>query len=257
MVITAAGTGSQRSGVDSPQILAQATDAQPGGVSWVSQILVYHFGVPILFRPLRDDVRDLIRERIIDGSHAPGSRLVERTIAAELGVSRIPVREALQALVIEGFAVDRQTRGIAVRSYQPAQLVELADVGAALERVMIGSIASTADRTGLASLQTVLDDAQSAIDRDDRGAAVAANVRFHDVLGELGAGTIAHEVLMIVAQRRRWLLSQHIDAASIHAEHVELYEAIAAGDRPRAEQIAENHAQSTIAHALRKGTPQQ
>lgn len=47
-------------------------------------------------------VRDEIRLRIIDGRVPPGARLVERTLAADLGVSRVPVREALRDLVAEG-----------------------------------------------------------------------------------------------------------------------------------------------------------
>jgi DNA-binding GntR family transcriptional regulator len=206
---------------------------------------------PTSFRPLRDDVRDLIRERIVDGTHAPGSRLVERTIASELGVSRVPVREALQALVLEGFAVDRATRGIAVRTYSRGEIAELAGVGAALERVLVAGIIESATPSSLAPLRAVLDEAQAAIDRGDVAAAVAANGRFHDVLGSLGEGSMAHEVLAIVAQRRRWLLRQHSDPAPIHAEHVELFEAIAAGDTVRAQQIAEDHARTTVDNALR------
>ncbi|WP_344771158.1 GntR family transcriptional regulator [Aeromicrobium panaciterrae] len=204
---------------------------------------------PTPYRPKRDDVRDAIRERIISGARVPGSRLVERKIATELGVSRIPVREALQALVAEGFAVDRSTRGIAVRAYDAAEIAELAEVGAALERVLIGSM--TLDKEGLARLRAVLDEAKNAIDAGDAVAAVAANGRFHGVLASLGEGTIAYEVFATVAERRRWLLAQHSEPAPIHAEHLELYEALAAGDRARAQQIAEHHATTTVEHALR------
>ena len=47
------------------------------------------------FVPLRDRVRDEIRQRIIDGDYAPGCRIVERDLADQLGVSRVPIREAL------------------------------------------------------------------------------------------------------------------------------------------------------------------
>lgn len=206
---------------------------------------------PVSYRPLRDDVRDQIRDRIVDGTHPPGSRLVERAIAADLGVSRIPVREALQALVLEGFAVDRDTRGIAVRTYDAREIAELAGVGAALERVLVGQVVDDVTPERLEPLRAVLDEAQAAIERGDVAAAVAANGRFHDVLATLGEGTMAHEVLAIVSQRRRWLLAQHTDPAPIHAEHVELFEAIASGDRVRAQQITEDHARTTIENALR------
>lgn len=202
------------------------------------------------YRPLRDDVRDKLRERIVGGVYAPGGRLVERTIAAELGVSRIPVREALQGLVLEGFAIDRETRGIAVRSYSPAEIAELAEVGAALELVLVGTVATDIDANGLVRLRGVLDEAQQAIDSGDLATAIVSNARFHAVLAELGSGTIAHEILAGVSERRRWLLSQHSDPAPIHAEHVALYDALVDGDRTRAQQIVKNHAKTTIEHAL-------
>lgn len=202
-------------------------------------------------RTLREDVRDQIREGVISGEFYPGSRLVERTIAADLGVSRVPVREALRALVTEGFAVDRATRGIAVRAYNATELAELADVGAALERILVGSIAENINAGGLARLREVLDLAQNLIDTGHFPAAVAANAEFHEVLADLAAGTITHEVLGFVGARRRWLLSQHSDPAPIHAEHRALYEALADGDRTRAEQLVEAHAQTTTEHALK------
>ena len=205
---------------------------------------------PTTFRPLREDVRVRIRDSIVSGTYAPGSRLVERTIAADLGVSRVPVREALQALVLEGFAVDRDTRGIAVRAYEADEIAELAEVGAALERVLVGRVAHTGDAEQVGLLRSVLAEAQDAIDRGDTAAAVAANGRFHDVLTSLGEGTMAHEVLSAVSQRRRWLLAQHADPAPIHAEHVALVDAIEQGDRSRAQQITEDHARTTVAHAL-------
>jgi DNA-binding GntR family transcriptional regulator len=77
---------------------------------------------------LRALVRDKIRRRIVDGRVPPGARLVERNLAAELGVSGVPVREALRDLVAEGYAVNRATRGIAVRSYPEPEIDELFEI---------------------------------------------------------------------------------------------------------------------------------
>ena len=54
------------------------------------------------FAPEAERVAAVLRDQIIDGARAPGSRLVERDIAAEMAVSRIPVRDALRLLVAEG-----------------------------------------------------------------------------------------------------------------------------------------------------------
>ena len=53
--------------------------------------------------PLFALVTDKLRERILNGQYEPGERLVENKLSSELGVSRIPVREALRSLATEGW----------------------------------------------------------------------------------------------------------------------------------------------------------
>src|SRR5690606_1895705 len=62
----------------------------------------------------RYQVADQIRERIVMGEYPPGMRLIERTLATELGVSRIPVRDALNLLRGEGFVSSNPNRGMVV-----------------------------------------------------------------------------------------------------------------------------------------------
>lgn len=202
------------------------------------------------FRPLNLDVRATLRERIITGGYRAGERLVERRIAAELDVSRVPVREALHGLVREGFAVDRATRGIAVRHYDADEIAELAQVGAALESVLVRRLAARGPGDHLDSLAAVLADAGRAVDTDDLPAAVRANGDFHTALEDLATGTIVGEVLDTVGGRRRWLMRQHAEPAAIHAEHLALYAAIIAGDGDRAVRIVDAHAGTSISHAL-------
>ncbi|MCP2899127.1 GntR family transcriptional regulator, partial [Salmonella enterica subsp. enterica serovar Typhimurium] len=61
--------------------------------------------------PLFALVTDKLRERILKGDYEPGERLVENKLSAELGVSRIPVREALRALASEGLVLIEPRRG--------------------------------------------------------------------------------------------------------------------------------------------------
>lgn len=202
------------------------------------------------FRPLRADVRSAIRDRIVSGEYTPGQRLVERRIATELNVSRVPVREALHGLVLEGFAVDRATRGIAVRRYDEAEIADLAQVGAALESVLVRRLAENRRRDQLDRIAAALARADHALEQDDRPAAVAANADFHATLEQLAAGTVVGEVLDTVGARRRWLLRQHADPAAMHAEHVRLYEAIEGGDVELAVRIVDEHAATSTRHAV-------
>src|SRR5687768_11444608 len=76
---------------------------------------------------------DLIREAIMDGRLEPGARLKEERLAQDLGISRTPVREALQRLNTEGLVQARPNRGTFVRAYEPAELDELYELRALLE----------------------------------------------------------------------------------------------------------------------------
>lgn len=192
--------------------------------------------------------RDAIRSRIIDSVYAPGDRLVERAIAADLKVSRVPVRQALRDLVAEGYAVERPTGGVAVRIYGDEEIIELTEVGAALESVLVARLAQDPSRE-LGLLDAVLREAEVAVERGDSAAAVEANSRFHEVLASLARGVVS-ELLGSIAPRLRWLQRQHGDPAVILAEHRRLLSALTAGDSEGARTIALGHA-STSREAFR------
>ena len=78
-------------------------------------------------------VASWLRDAILDGVREPGSKLIERDLASEFGVSRVPVRDALKVLEAEGLVELRRGRG-AVISASAAPLAELADEIAALVR---------------------------------------------------------------------------------------------------------------------------
>jgi DNA-binding GntR family transcriptional regulator len=191
------------------------------------------------YQPLRSDVSARIRDRIIDGVYPAGSRLVERTIAAELGVSRVPVREALHTLVRDGFAVERDTGGTAVRTYEQHEIDELFEVRAALEGLIVDHLTQATD--GLTPLRDNLEDVKRHLDVGDVDAAVAANAEFHAVMARMGHGPMVRGLLADLDARMRWLLSQHSDPAAIHAEHHELVEAMESGDVARAHAVNRRH----------------
>src|SRR3954469_7104443 len=81
---------------------------------------------------LREQIKDVILQRIIRGVYAPGSRLVETRIAQELGVSQASVREALRDLEHIGCVIYEPYRGCSVRSFSIDELLEAVPVRAAL-----------------------------------------------------------------------------------------------------------------------------
>ncbi|MFD1933557.1 MULTISPECIES: GntR family transcriptional regulator [Nonomuraea] len=88
---------------------------------------------PVVRSPLRDQIRQLVLEGLVSGRWAPGDRLVERRIAAELAVSQAPVREALRELEALRLVESSPNRGARVRAFSRADLREVYHVRAGLE----------------------------------------------------------------------------------------------------------------------------
>ncbi|KAB2362945.1 GntR family transcriptional regulator, partial [Actinomadura montaniterrae] len=102
-------------------------------------------------------VARLIRDDILDGVRPPGDRLVERDLADELGVSRVPVRDALKTLVSEGLVTLRPRTWAVVREFTASDIADLREVRSALEVLTFKLAAQRHTRAGLARLRAALD----------------------------------------------------------------------------------------------------
>ncbi len=191
--------------------------------------------------PLRTTVRDAVRALIVDGELPAGSRLVERSLAERLGVSRVPVREALRGLAAEGFAVERDTGGFVVRGYPPAEVAELFEIRGALESILLRRAAGGVPRDGAERLRGCLAQTAADLAAGDLAAAIAGNARFHRLLVEVAAGPVLRELLDVLRDRMAWQLRQHGDPAAIHAEHTALLDAVLAGDVAAVDALATAH----------------
>ena len=190
-----------------------------------------------------DQATDRLRELIVDGQLAPGDRLVERSLATQLGLSRVPVREALQNLVGEGFATARPTGGVTVRRHGREEVAELLEISHALDAVAARRVLQA--RTDLAPLRAVLADADRALTEGRSTEAAALNARFHEVLLEIAPAPMVRETTRPLRRVLRWLLRQHPDAATIQHEHVGLVDALEAGDADRFEHLLLAHARTS------------
>lgn len=194
---------------------------------------------------LRDSVRDAIRDRVISGQLPPGSRLVERQLAEQLDVSRVPVREALRALEREGFVEERPTRGMVVRRLSDDDLETLYEVRSALEEILCRRLVRTVDDQGLDRLQAVVDRTAAAVDAGDSDAAVAANAAFHEALVEQAGSRVLASIIEPVAGRIKWMLGQHRDVGTMNAEHQIIVAALRDRDADRAIDACRNHLASS------------
>ncbi len=182
-----------------------------------------------------------IRDEILDGIREPGSRLVERDLAAELGVSRVPVREALKTLVAEGLVTPRPRTWAIVREFSPADVADLNEVRSALEVLTFRLAASRRTREGLARLRTVLDAEHAAVAAGDTLAARHAAADFHATVTSIAGNDLLVELDGVLRSRIRWLLQQHENFAQVAEEHEALYAAIADRDIARASSLILAH----------------
>ncbi|MBB2943067.1 DNA-binding GntR family transcriptional regulator [Actinoplanes lutulentus] len=195
---------------------------------------------------LRDRAYEELRRRILATELAPGQRLIERDLAAELEVSRIPLREALRLLEADGLVLLVPAKGALVAPFTPADVRDLFDVRESLEALAARLTASRRDDSGLARLKDRLAAARAATVAGDSNGVAAANAGFHTDLVELSANPLLSAMMRPLEARTHWLfrLTAQRDPAQQCAEHEELYAAIEAGDEDRAARLAHEHVTS-------------
>jgi len=182
-----------------------------------------------------------IRDDILDGVRAPGSKLVERDLAADLGVSRVPVREALKALVAEGLVTPRPRTWAIVREFTPADVADLNEVRSALEVLTFRLAANRRTREGLERLRAVLESERAAARAGDPHRARRAAADFHEIVTSIAGNDLLFEIDGLLRSRIRWLLVQHEDVDRVAVEHEALYDAIAQRDVARASTLILAH----------------
>ncbi|CAM5745157.1 putative HTH-type transcriptional regulator YdhC [Streptomyces afghaniensis 772] [Streptomyces afghaniensis] len=200
---------------------------------------------------VRERVTADLRQEIIAGSLRPGDRLVERELAERFGVSRVPVREAIRALVAEGFVHFETPRRTVVRRLTPNDVKELFELREALEVYAAGLAASRATSQDLAEVQELLDRAAAATEAGDAELITDLNSRLHDRIVAMAANSLLTEALEPVAGRLRWMTRRNEEWPQLLVEHRELYEAIASGDPDRARAHALTHVRTNYRSTVR------
>jgi DNA-binding GntR family transcriptional regulator len=182
-----------------------------------------------------------LRGEILDGVRKPGDRLVERELAGALEVSRVPVREALQALVADGLVILRPRSWAVVREFSDSDIADLNEVRAAFEPLTFRLAAERRTREGLARLRATLDQQLAAARAGDGVLARRKAADFHEIVTELASNELLIEIERPLRSRMRWLLAQHDDLLAVAGQHQQLYAAIANRDVPEAERLATDH----------------
>ena len=181
---------------------------------------------------LREQVKELILERILDGTYRPGERLVETRIAAEFGTSQAPVREALRDLALLRFVESEPFRGARVREVSQEEHVEIYPVRAAIEEVA-GREAATRLDGEVELLGAEIDAMHRAADASDLHAQVEHDVAFHRLIVEASGNRILLETWLSLGIEARTIVTAMragLDGHEIAERHRPVLEALRARD---------------------------
>lgn len=203
-------------------------------------------GVAPEVRTRREEAADAIRRAIISGDLVPGQRLREVALAADLGVSRPTLREALRTLVQEGLCEQEPHRGFAVASLDAEAIRDLSDTRLVLDRMAIEGIWASPEGVG------DVDAAWAAyVDAgDDPVEQHLAHLALHRALWQASGNSMLMRMWPVAESMSTLVLAQdqavRRDPGRARSVHARLIEAIRARD-PRAldEALAEHTARST------------
>lgn len=202
-------------------------------------------------RLLRDDVYSRLRDAIVDGTFQPGEQVRDVDLAAWLGVSRTPVREALLRLEQTGLVVAEPGRSTTVSTLDRRALRDARDVVAAMHEVAAREAVASLTADDLAAMQAANARFAEAIGAGDVEAALQADDEFHGVLVRVAANRALNAVLeqfTPVLRRAELLRFSSDEGQASVARHEELLRHCAAGDVEAAAAVgfATFHSLSTV-----------
>lgn len=185
-----------------------------------------------------------IKEYILDGRLDEDSRLTEEFLSTQLGISKSPIREALNRLEAEGLIHIEPRKGAYLRHFSAAEVVELYDLREALEIHAIRTAKVTPEL--LEELRQSLKRQRAFLKANDRLHYIEEDVHFHAELAQATDNAHLCAVLENI-QNQIWLMRRNSYDLSSNAalgRHGIIVDALEAGDRSKAESEMKNHIRS-------------
>lgn len=193
-------------------------------------------------------VVNAIRDRILSGELRSGEQLGQAEIAAQMNISRAPVREALRQLEEEGLVESIPYKGTFVARITRQDILELGSLRGMLEAFAIRLAMARADGAELRGLEGILGEMRVAAAADDYEAVTAGNVRFHSRICLLSGHRHLLEtwerksllIRRILAVRNRMNIPLNPPQVAVES-HQPFVEAVLAGDVEAAQRLIEEH----------------
>jgi DNA-binding GntR family transcriptional regulator len=202
-----------------------------------------------LLRTMSGQIVTRIRDKILTGDYAPGAALLQDSIAAEFGVSKIPVREALVRLRAEGLIDIEAHRGFRVRPLSTGEVDEVFRLRLTLEPAAVAAGARLATQSDRTAAREALQALSGALARRSLADIGNLNSGFHLALIVPRAQPVCHEILLRLHTLSRRYVRMHLLPAGrmrrATREHDELHATWAKGDARKAGRLTQRHIEET------------
>jgi DNA-binding GntR family transcriptional regulator len=202
-------------------------------------------------RPLRDEAYSVLRQAILSGRFKPGDHLVEREVAAQLGLSRSPVREAFRRLE-QDHLVTVTRQGLVVQGLTLRDAEELYQIRQQLEALAARLAARNFAPEQRPRLEEILSRTVEAIAANDSAQISAEGIKFHEALAEIADNRHLKRLLAAITEEIRRFRALYLDiparSQSALEEHRQILAAVAARDQDQAAALMAEHIHQASAY---------
>lgn len=195
---------------------------------------------------LKDQAYDILRNRILQNDYPPGSFLAERQLADELGMSKTPVKAALERLELEGYISVSPQQGIVVRELSLNEIRDFYEIRVALEGYVLSRLAGHLTRPQLEQWSDNLREQEANLAGDDIARAVLLDAQFHLLPAQWFGNDEIIRTMQKLSDKMRVVIHRVFSAdparsAASLKEHREIVQAVQSGAGRRAAELIEEH----------------
>ncbi|HBV87640.1 GntR family transcriptional regulator [Desulfosporosinus sp.] len=213
--------------------------------------MAHHFS-PIKFDDnghIRDSVFSILRNAILDKKLEPGQRLVERTIAEQMGISRTPVREAINKLILERLVTHIPRKGVVVSGFTKADIVEILFIRTSLEALICSIAANKIKPRELKRLESLAKQISDEHGKGNLKKSNQLNDKFHEIIYRSAESPRVYSFLNTlheyISKFTQVAYSKPGRPEEVWVEHNAIIEALRKHDSSAAEVAAKSHAENS------------
>ena len=194
---------------------------------------------------LTDEIADIIRERILNGTYAIGEKIIEAPLANELRVSRTPIRQAFKKLANEGLIENIPNRGSFAKGFTRRDIQDIYEVRKALEALAIEWAVERISPKEIARLEEIVQRMEAFTGKLNFEKVLEMNKEFHETIYKASESRFMTQILRsyqdYVQQARRTTVYEAEYLEEILREHKEILDAVRKRNAPEAIELTNRH----------------